>query len=126
MSYEERNDKRHDGYLALKNEPDKNQITGGALSFLLDFITTSFTDLRRAKLKKNNFYSELTEAQEKTISLMAEGLENEEIASKLGLSISQVFTLIAGRDGIYKRYGLKGKNKHTKAVLMYLKNTGRL
>lgn len=68
----------------------------------------------------------LTKRQNQIIALMADELDADEIAEKLEIEVSSVNTHIYGADGIYERYALEGKNKHTKAVLEFLKQSGRL
>ena len=104
------------GYLTHFYMPKRNEVTASALFHLKEFIRVSgdFTKLEDWILTKR---------ENQVIALMAEGLNNDEIAERLELSPPTISSNITD---IYRRYGVEGKIARTKAVLIYLNRAGRL
>lgn len=67
--------------------------------------------------------SRLTYRQNQIMTLMSDGKDKQEISNILGVEISTIASQIVD---IYSRYGLCGDYKNSKAVVMFLRNTGRL
>ena len=109
----------HKGYTQIVIQPPKHLITAEAMWHIKEFIR---------KTRELKFMDDwrLTKRQNQIIALMADGLDVDEIAEKLEIGVTSINTQIYGADGIYERYALEGKNKHTKAVLEFLKQSGRI
>ena len=106
----------HRSYLTSVYEPKKNEITATAMYFIKEFIRSS-GDLNKVEDLL------LTKRENQVIALMAEGLNNTEIAENLEISETTVSSYI---QNIYSKYGFSGKLSRTRAVLEYLKRIGKL
>jgi DNA-binding NarL/FixJ family response regulator len=95
--------------------PKPNQITAGAVQHLESFIT----ECNMEETKDKN----LTKKQNQIMALIAMGKDKKEIAEILKIEQS---TLASHLREIYLNYGLMGDFKNSKALVTYLKNTGRL
>jgi len=115
-----------DGYL-LKEESLKRiaQAIVEAMNGEKSFSTDILTILQEAALGKNGWPSErrrlasLTDREKEVLSLMAEGLNNREIAERLAISERTVKYHVGN---IYGKLGVKTR---TEAVLLALKYWGR-
>ena len=103
-------------YCSYVFEPDKNQITVKAFKELKEFITKAVGVIEMNDLK-------LTEIENKVMSLISDGLNTDEAADKLYLSRN---TVISHLQAVYSKYGISGRCCNTRAVLTYLRNTGRM
>ena len=105
----------HKSYISTAYTPRKNQITAAAMYHIKEFIKKS------GVIKKMDDWL-LTRRENQVIALMAEGLTNDEIATKLDISVNSVSSYITD---IYTRYELE-KGNRVLAVLTYFKRIGRL
>lgn len=96
--------------------PKKNEITASAMYFIKEFIRNAGSINKMKDLW-------LTKRQNQIMNLMAEGLDRQEICDALEIELSTLSTQLVD---IYSRYGIEGNFKNSKAVVRYLKNTGRL
>ena len=65
----------------------------------------------------------LSKRENQVMALATDGLNNDEIAETLGISVNSVNTFVSS---IYIKYNISGKNCRTRAVLSYLRNIGRI
>ena len=104
------------GYTYGVVQPERNQITASAFYFMKEFIENT------GSLDKMEDWL-LTKRQNQIMALMAEGKDKQEIADILNVETTTITSQIVD---IYSRYGLDGGFKPTKAVIKFLKNTGKL
>lgn len=106
----------HKTYITTVYVPKKNEITATAMYFIKEFIRNAGSINKMEDLW-------LTKRQNQIMNLMAEGLDRQEICDALEIELSTLSTQLVD---IYSRYGIEGNFKNSKAVVRYLKNTGRL
>lgn len=115
------------GYCYEVIEPGKNEITGKAFKMMQEFITDVLGIIPGMKCigvkKKKMEKSILTEQENQIMALFASGKGKDEISKILGLKENTITIYL---NKIYSKYGLSGKTQIAKAVLKYLKQTGRL
>ena len=105
------------GYTYSVIIPKPHQITVKAADYIERFI------LECNNMEKTGDYR-LTKTQNQIMNMIVKGNCNkQDIVDKLGI---QEGTLNAHINGIYSRYGIEGDLKNSKAVIMYLRNSGRL
>ena len=99
-------------------EPKKEQVTAEALRYLQKFTEESLS--RGIKVVGDYL---LTSRENQVIEMMMQGMSTDEIAESLGKAETTVRSF---QEGIYDKYGISGKNRVVKAVMTYLKRTGRV
>lgn len=91
----------------------------GASSYTVyKFLRDNKIEHKYGKIRSVN---ELTATEKQIMSMIAQGLDDQEIAEELVVALATVRT---HKNRIYKKYGVSGRTARVKAVLKYLKMRG--